>query len=64
MFDDLAFNAEEFSSMPVSERVKLCRLLAVRARQLAELGGPRYRDAYLRIANEWDTLGYEIEQHG
>ena len=63
MVDELDFNAEEFSSMPVSERVKLCRLLAVRARQLAELG-PRYRDAYLRIANEWDTLGYEIEQHG
>ena len=64
MADDLDFDAEEFRAMPASERVRTCRLLAVRARRLAELCGPKHEPIYLRIAQEWDTLANDIEQAG
>jgi hypothetical protein len=58
---ELDFSAEEFTNMSTSQRVRLCRLLAVRARKLAELSDAGYAAYYRRIANEWDQLGSEIE---
>ena len=62
MAEELDFSAEEFTNMSTSQRVRLCRLLAVRARKLAELSGGDYAANYRRIADEWDQLAVEIEK--
>jgi hypothetical protein len=60
--DELGFDAEEFAAMPVSDRVRVCRLLATRARNVAELSSAKLKPAYLRIAAEWDQLALDIER--
>jgi hypothetical protein len=64
MPDDLDFSPDEFNGMSTGHRVRLCRLLAVRARKLAELSSSDYAVGYRRIADEWDQLAIEIEKHG
>jgi len=59
---ELDFSAEDFSKMSDSQRVRLCRLLAARARQIAVLSSLEHRANYLRIASEWDKLATDIEQ--
>jgi hypothetical protein len=59
--DDLDFNAEEFMRMSFNERIGICRRLAARARQLAELGDEKYRASYFKIAAEWDKLAEEMK---
>ena len=60
--DDLDFNAEEFVRMSHDERVAICRQLAARARELAELGDVKHRESYLKIASEWDKLVDEMKR--
>jgi hypothetical protein len=60
--DELGFDAEEFAAMSVSDRVRMCRLLAARARKVAELSRVDLKPAYLRIAAEWDQLALDIER--
>ena len=60
--DDLDFNAEEFIRMSHDERIGICRRLAMRARQLAELGDVMHRESYLKIASEWDKLADEMKK--
>jgi len=63
MFDDLGFNVDEFIALPVQERVRLCRRLAMRAQRLAELCEPRHRAIYAEIRNQWFDLAGEMERH-
>jgi hypothetical protein len=53
--------AEDFAGLSVPERARLCRVHARQARQLAALNNHTQR-AYLKIAEEWETLAAEIEQ--
>jgi hypothetical protein len=52
---------EDFAGLSVPERARLCRVHARQARQLAALNNHTQR-AYLKIAEEWETLAAEIEQ--
>ena len=54
-------NLEEHAGLSVSERIRLCRRQAHEARKLAGVNNPTQR-AYLKIAQEWDTLAAELEQ--
>jgi hypothetical protein len=54
-------NFEEHAGLSVSERIRLCRRQAHEARKLAGLNNPTQR-AYLKIAEEWDTLAAGFEQ--
>ncbi len=62
MADNLDFSADEFHKMSHEERLGLCRKLAERARALARLAGSDHREAYLRIAWEWDNLTQEMKR--
>jgi hypothetical protein len=61
--EELDFTSEEFSQMSAAERIRLCRLRAERAWQMAALHGHGLREKYLALAEEWDTRADEIE-HG
>ena len=56
------FNAEEWQGLTNEERIRRCRLWAHEARKLAEGATPDLREAYLRIASQWQTLGEDIER--
>ena len=60
--DDLDFTAEEFAKMSASDRARICRRLAERARKLADLSSPQHREGYLVIARQWESLANDIEQ--
>ena len=60
MPNDLDFDADEFQRLPVTERARRCRLLAQRARALAQ-GSPAHRDAYEEIAKQWLKLADDME---
>lgn len=60
--DELDFSAEEWRDMSPAQRVGLCMRLATRMREIAKEASPAQRAAYLRIADEWDTLRREIEK--
>jgi hypothetical protein len=59
--DDLDFDAEEFSSLPLAERAKLCVKLAERAQAIAQAASLAHRPHYLLIADEWRKLAMEME---
>jgi hypothetical protein len=59
---DLDFNAEEWIGMSTAQRVRLCKLLAIRAREIARRSSPDLAPAHLRIADEWDKLAGEMER--
>ena len=63
MADDLNFTPDDWANMPVSQRIGLCRRLALRARELGKRAHPDHAAAYLRIADEWDKLGAEMERN-
>jgi hypothetical protein len=62
MLDDRDFTAEQFQRMSYIERIRACRLQAVRARELGRRSAAPHRDSYLRIADEWNRLASDIEQ--
>ena len=62
MRNDLAFDADEFRSLRVNERVHRCRLLAKRAQALADAARPAYRESYADIAQQWLVLAEKIER--
>jgi hypothetical protein len=62
MADELDFDAKEFAAMTTKQRIRICKLLAERAREIAELAHAEHREAYLRIAAEWEKLARDIAQ--
>jgi hypothetical protein len=56
------FKANEFSRLPLSERVNWCRQMAAEAERLAEAASPRVRMAYVELAKQWTALANEIER--
>jgi hypothetical protein len=56
------FNAEEFEALAPWQRVRWCRQMAAEAGRLADHASPRVRDAYVELANQWNTLADEIER--
>jgi hypothetical protein len=62
--DDLDFTADEFEKMSYRQRIRLCKLLAERARKIAESSDPRMRASYVCIAGEWDKLADDMERLG
>jgi hypothetical protein len=60
MISELDFDAEEFEQMSASQRVRICKLCADRARAIAENTTSPHRENYLRIAAEWDILAVEV----
>jgi len=61
--DGLNFSVEEYSQMPIPDRIALCRRLAARAELLAE-SDPARRDTYIQIARGWIALAENMERHG
>ena len=62
VMDDRDFTADEFERMSYLERIRVCRLQAVRARELGRRSGTPHRESYLRLADEWNRLASDIEQ--
>jgi len=60
--DELDFDAEAFLTLPVKDRVKLCRVMAGRANALAARASPKFRGHYAEIAKQWQILADEMEQ--
>jgi len=63
MRNDLAFDADEFRNLRISERVFRCRLLAKRAQALADGARPAYRESYSDIAQQWLMLADDMERN-
>ena len=61
--DELDFDASEFEAMSHSQKVRICRLLATRARGMGALVPAADRGPYMRIAEEWDQLAGEMEKN-
>jgi len=62
MAHELAFNADEFMTMPLSGRVQICIKLAQRAQALAAAAQPSHQEFYLSIASEWLRLAAEMSK--
>jgi hypothetical protein len=54
------FDFEQYTHISVPELIWVCRVQAREARKLAELTADQ--PAYLKIAEQWDTLAAEMEQ--
>jgi hypothetical protein len=61
MIDDLNFSADEFAQMTHRQKIRLCRLLAARAEQMAAHDIAR-RTTYEQIAEGWKALADEMEK--
>jgi len=48
---------KEWRQLSVAEKVQRCKVWAEEARKLAEHANPDRRDAYIRIADDWERLG-------
>jgi len=55
---------DEFSKLPLSERIKKCRALAAEAKQSAVNAAPHLRSAFLDLAEQWSKLADEMERYG
>jgi hypothetical protein len=62
MSDTVDFSALEFQRMSPGHRIRICRSLAARMRQKAEISGSDDGARCLRLAEDWDKLASEIEQ--
>ena len=61
---DFGFEAEEWSSLTPTERVRRCRLLAGEAQALADsASSPELKKRYQQIADQWAQLARDVEQH-
>jgi hypothetical protein len=60
--EDLDFSADEWAKIPDQKKVRICRLLASQARQMAIVDDGGQCRTYLRIAAEWDRLAADFEQ--
>ena len=58
---DLDFEAADFSRMPHADKIRICRLLAARAREIARSSDEKHRASYLAIAAEWEKLAGDME---
>jgi hypothetical protein len=55
-----AFDFEQYARLPLPERIRICKFQAREARKLAALNNAN-QSAYLKFAEQWDTLAGEIE---
>ena len=60
---DYRFKADEWNALTPAERVRRCLLWAVEAQQLADTAPPTVTAIYQNIADQWENLAEEIEQH-
>jgi hypothetical protein len=63
MADELEFDAAAFQNMSHRQKIRICRLLADRARMMGSSVSDELRPSYIRIAEEWDGLADEMEAH-
>ena len=56
------FEADEWSRLEPTGRIRQCRLMADEARSFAASCPSDLKDAYLSIAHEWLNLASEIEK--
>jgi hypothetical protein len=54
------FDLEQYDHVSVPELICVCRVQAREARKLAGLNADQ--PAYVKIAEQWDTLAAQIEQ--
>ena len=60
---DLHFDPQEWASRKPAERARQCRLMADKARSLAQTASsPDLKSAYSTIATEWEELAQEIDR--
>ena len=52
---------KEWQQLSAAEKVQRCKIWAEEARKLAEDATPDRRDAYLRIAEDWEQLGAVLD---
>jgi len=55
------FDFEHWAGLSAPERIRVCRVEAREARRLAALNNAN-QHAYLKIAEQWDTLAAELER--
>jgi hypothetical protein len=60
--EDLAFDVDEFLTMPLERRSRVCAQLAEHAQALAASSQLPHRLHYLTIANEWLLLASATER--
>jgi hypothetical protein len=58
---EFRFNADEWTRLSTTERVRRCGLWEEEARRLAEGAPPKMAASYLSMAREWRKLADEIE---
>ena len=58
---DKRFEAVEWASLTVEERVLRCRIMAKEAAKLAEGASPALRHSYRELERNWNTLGDEVQ---
>jgi hypothetical protein len=59
---DFRFNAEEWDRMSRKQRIERCAVLAKEAQKLAAKADPKFKALYLELANQWLTLGAEMQK--
>lgn len=59
---EFRFKSEEWKNLTPSQRTRRCHLMAEEARALAEGASPDLKLCYTRIAEDWMSLGDEIER--
>jgi hypothetical protein len=60
---EFRFNAEEWETLTPAERIKRCHKMAGEARKLARNAEGETKTHFLRIAQDWEQLGDEIERN-
>ena len=60
---ELEFDAEEWQSLEPAERVRRCRLLAARHKQLSTDAAPDLKIIHLELSQCWLEIAREIDRH-
>jgi hypothetical protein len=58
---ELEFDAEEWSTLTASERIKRCRSFAEQARRQAASADPGVKKTYQELSESWLALAAELE---
>ena len=52
--------AEAWAALSADQRINLCLLMAMKARELCAMAEPKDRPAYSDLADRWDLLASEM----
>ena len=55
-----AFQCEVFVEMPIEDRIRTCRAMALEAKELAARSEHDLREVYSDLARQWSTLADEM----